>query len=320
MTPQIIAWGQESLHAQGYILTNHVFENIKTTPWSSVIRFSTSKGYVYLKQTPPSLFLEPKIMQILAAQYHASVPFVIESNEELHCFLMKDAGQTLREYLKADFQVDVLCQAIKQFTHMQKSTEEHLEPFLSLGVPDWRLDKLPLHYEKIINQVTLLKAEGMTDKEVQQLHDLSPHFSAQCKLLSTYQIPETIVQPDFNTNNMLIDPNTKKMTLVDLGEIVITHPFFSLHNYLLQATLHHGVKEFDQTYRQLQEACFENWLGAATHQQLLAAFNLTKKLLPIYGTLSYYRLMSSVDLHALKSFYADRPSQLAAGLKKYITA
>ena len=126
--------------------------------------FNLNMLYLF-KQTPPSLFLEPKIMQILASQYHAGVPYVIASNEQLHCFLMNDAGQTLRGYLKANFQVDLLCQPFRQFTTMQRSTEAHLSPFLALGVPDWRLEKLPLHYEKLIYQVELLKAEGMTDKE-----------------------------------------------------------------------------------------------------------------------------------------------------------
>ena len=64
--------------------------------------------------------------------------------------------------------------------------------------------------------------------------------------------------------------------------------------------------------------CVENWLGVATKQQLLEAFNLTKKLWPIYGALAYYRLMSSVDLQALKSYYANRPSALVTGFKEYI--
>ncbi len=56
---------------------------------------------------------------------------------------------------------------------------------------------------------------------------LLPKASILCKKLSDYSIKQTIVQPDFNDNNTLID-NVSNITTIDLGEIVISHPFFSL--------------------------------------------------------------------------------------------
>ena len=56
--------------------------------------------------------------------YH---PGVIDINEDLHCFLMKDAGLNLRAYLKNEFQPDLLIQAIREFTEIQRSTEKHGE-------------------------------------------------------------------------------------------------------------------------------------------------------------------------------------------------
>ena len=314
-----LKWATDFLISKGCSL-QHSPEIVLETPWSSVIRFSTSKSDVYLKQTPPAISLEPKVIQLLANQFHASVPIVIAINVDLHCFLMKDAGQKLREYLKTEFQPDYLCQAIREFTAIQRSTENDIESFFALGVPDWRLDKFPKLYDEIINQVELLKADGVTEKELQILHDLRIKISEQCELLSQYQIPETLVQPDFNTNNILLDPNTKKMTLIDLGEIVIAHPFFSLHNFLYQAIIHHGVKEQDQIYLQLQDACFENWLELATKNQLLEAFMLAKKLLPIYSVFGRCRLISCVDQQAFKLYYANRPNRLAGYFREYIAA
>ncbi|MBN9288668.1 MAG: hypothetical protein BGO43_08885 [Gammaproteobacteria bacterium 39-13] len=311
----IFNWATNYLNLQGYSVL-YSPETVVETPWSSVFRFSTSKGNVYLKQTAPSLFLEPKIMQLLT-ELHCGVPIVITINDELHCFLMKEAGESLREYLKADFQPNLLHQAIKQFTAIQRSTENQIEVFFALGVPDWRLDKLATLYENIINQTEFLKADGITDKELKILHDLSPKVLEQCELLSQYQIPETLVQPDFNTNNILFNQNTKDMTLIDLGEIAITHPFFSLHNFLLQATIHHSVKEQDKLYYQLQASCLENWLELKTKDHLLEAFGLIKKLWPIYSALAYYRLMTSVDLPALNAYYAHRPNRFAGYFRQY---
>lgn len=313
----MIKWAEECLLSKGYTI-NGSSELVLTTPWSNVIRFSTSKGYIYLKQMPQAISEEPKIFQILTEQCQANVPFVVAINDDHHCFLMKDAGQNLRQYLKTDFQPNLLCQAIKQYGSIQRSTENLIESFLALDVPDWRLDKLPSLYNHIINQDELLKGDGLTDKELQILHNLSPQFLAQCELLSQYQIPETLAIYDINTNNVLIDITTKKMNFIDWGEAVITHPFFSLHTYLQQATIHHSVKEFDQTYQQLHEACIENWLGLVTKNQLSEAFVLAKNFWPIYSVLSMYRLINIIGLQAFKSFYANRPNRIANFFKEYI--
>ena len=314
----ILKWATDCLTSQSYALQRPP-EIVVKTPWSTVIRFSSSKGNVYLKQTPPAISLEPKIIQLLRDQFQASVPMVIALNDDLHCFLMEDGRQTLRAYLKTDFQTDLLLQAVDQHTTIQRSVENHIESFLTLGVPDWRLEKLPKLYDQLIQQTDFLKAEGLMDKELQILHDLSPTISKQCEHLSQYRIPETFVQPDFHTNNVLFDPDTQKMTFIDWGEIVISHPFFALHNFLLQAITHHGIKESDQIYQQLQDACCENWLECGMHNQLLKVFQLIKKLFPIYSALAYHRLMISVDLQALQSFYAHRPNRLAGYFREYIT-
>ena len=315
----IIKWATDFLTSKGYS-PQHSSEIIQETPWSNVIRFSTSNGNIYLKQPAALLAEEAKILQLLAHQFNANVPVVIAINDDLHCFLMKDAGLSLRKYLKTEFHPDLLCQSIKKFTAFQRSTENNIEPFFALKVPDWRLNKLPQVYEQIINQADFLKADGMKDAELQLLHDLSPQISEEFKSLSGYNIPETIVQPDCNTNNILISPDTNQFTFIDLGELAISHPFFSLHNFLYTATIHHGVKEMDKTWHQLQDACIENWLESGTKSQLLSAFTLARKLWPIYSACVNYHFMHCVDLQALNAWYANKPNRLAGVFREYIAS
>jgi len=315
----IFKWATDCLVSKRYSF-QHSPEIVQETPWSNVFRFTTSKGDVYLKQPAPLLAQEAKVLKILAHQYNANVPIVIAISDDLHCFLMQDAGVSLRKYLKTEFHPDLLCQSIKKFTAFQRSTENNIEPFLSLNVPDWRVNRLPQLCEQIINQADFLKADGVTDAELQTLHDLSPQVSEEFKSLSQYQIPETIVQPDFNTNNILISPDTNQFTFIDLGELAISHPFFSLHNFLYQSTLHHGVKEMDKTWHQLQDACIENWLESGTKSQLLRAFTLARKLWPIYSACVNYRLMHCVNLQALNSWYANKPNRLAWVFREYIAS
>lgn len=52
LNKEIIEWGCSYLSFHGYTLKNNLPEKVQDTPWSSVIRFSTTDGYIYLKRTP----------------------------------------------------------------------------------------------------------------------------------------------------------------------------------------------------------------------------------------------------------------------------
>lgn len=299
----LINWGNDILVFKGHNLTAAP-ETVLLTPWSTVIRFNTFAGDFYLKQTPPDIFLssEPYVIKILAEQFRANVPDVVAINNDLHCFIMQDAGKSLRLVLKEKFDLDLLCQAIKQFSAIMRSTETHIDIFLKLGVPDWRLNNLPVLYQKIINQEDFLNLCGLEDQEVQILHKKLPEIFEQCKLLVSYGIPETLGYHDFHDKNILFDSNTKKMTFSDFGETAIINPFLSLYNCVQQAITHHGVKEDDQAYRAIQAASFENWPGF-TKEQTHEIFLLVKCLHPIYSVLACYKFMTCLDLEAYKAHY-----------------
>lgn len=316
---QVLKWGSDYLLSSGYSIERSP-EIVQATPWSTIIRFSTLTGAIYLKHTPSSLFLslEPQIISILSKQFPESVPTVIANNDNLHCFLMKDAGEPLRKSLKAEFRVELLSQAIQQYAAIERWTENNIASYLKLGVPNWQLDKLPILYNHLISQTDFLKSEGLSDKDIKMLEDLSPIFLDQCRLLSKYGIPETLGRHDFHDNNIVIDLKTEKMTFIDLGESVILHPFFPLYTCLRQATVHHNLKETDQDYQILQDACFKHWLGLMSKKELLEAFILAKQLWPIFSVLACYELMMCVDLKAYQVHYANRPSKIFEYFKEYI--
>lgn len=202
---EIIQWGLEYLSSHGYTLKNNQPENVQIRPWSYVIRYDTSIGWIYLKQTPKLIALEATITKILHDQFHAPVAEVIASNSELDCFLMKDAGNPLRSILKKQFDGKLLCKAVEAFTAMQISVSSDVNAFLNVGVPDYRLNNLADLYKKIISKKDILMADGVTEKEVDKLESLISAVSALSKKLSDYAIPQTLVQPDFHDNNTLIN-------------------------------------------------------------------------------------------------------------------
>jgi hypothetical protein len=305
---EIIQWACKCLSSLGYKLKSKVPENVLKTPWSYVIRFETSEGYIYLKHTPAMLALEASIIGLLQDQFHASVPTVIADNTELNCFLMKDAGRPLRDILKQKFDTELLCKAIVQFTALQLATAENVDVFIDAGVPDWRLDKLPDLYMELLSQKDILIEDGLTEKEIIEMEALFPKISDLCAKLSGDSIKQTMVQPDFNDNNTLINELSQEITIIDLGEIVISHPFFSLITCLQQIKKHHGLTDEDARYSRIRNACLANYLSLYSEKQVMDAFVTAHTIWPIYWALSNYRLMLACGKDKLMAFQRGRLS------------
>lgn len=313
----ITQWGSSYLSSHDYELKSVSPEEVKNTPWSYVARFSTSRGYVYLKHTPNLLALEATITTILRDQFHAPVPVIIAQNDELHCFLMNDAGRPLREILKTKFDTDLACNAINLFTLMQLSVSDQVNHFFDIGVPDWRLEKFPDLYMQLLSQKELLMEDGLTESEIGQLKALLPTVSSLCKRLDDYHIKQSIVQCDFHDNNILIDDASQNITLIDLGEIVISHPFFSLVGCLRQMKRHHGLTDDDDNYHQIKDACINNYMEFDSKSHLLDAISTADILWHVYESLAQHRLMIACGKDSLMSF---QHGKLSGRLKEFMAA
>ena len=204
---------------------------------------------------------------------------------------MKDSGKSLRSILKQNFDEALLCKAIDQFTSLQIAVAEHIDVFFYLGVPDWRLDKFPELYQQLLSQKDLLIADGLSEMELDELEKLTPILFALCKKLSSYSIKPTLVQPDFNDNNTLIDSVSQKITIIDLGEISISHPFFSLLNCLYVIKKHHALTDEDVRYLRIRDACLKNYMNFESKNRLLEALEIALLLFPIYGVFAGYRMV-----------------------------
>lgn len=294
---------------------------IVQTLWSTVVKIKTQYGVFYLKITPELLAVEASIIQMLDNQFHAPVPTVIAHNAKLHCFLMKDAGTSLRSILKKNFDTDLLCKSIQQFTSLQISLADHMDDFIYIGVPDWRLHKLPDLYSQAISQKDLLIADGLSELEINELETLLPKISDLCEKLSGYVIKPSIVQPDFSDNNTLINQKSKAITIIDLGEISISHPFFSLLNCLHVIKKHHGLTHDDAAYVKIKHACLKDYMQIESEKNLVDALEIAHVLWGVYGLLAHDRLIRACGQEPLISFQRGKLSQmlkeLIVGCKAY---
>lgn len=285
---QIILWAKNILGSN--MLDTEI---VVQTPWSSVLRISTSEGPFYLKQTPPTLFIEVDILQ----KYRnlckiTDIPEVIAENKNLHCFLMKECGDaTLRTLFDGHLKIDLLVQGLQVYNAMQRATVPHVAVFIQAGVPDWRLKQFSTLYQDLVGNESFLTVNGLETSQIKTLQDAMVSLEALCQELSSYGIPECLNHSDFHENNMLFSSTTKKISIIDLGETAINHPFFSLAAFLKIPGNRYKVPMDSTDYHILHDTCFQGWLSS--NEDLQKALELTEKLLPIYLLFAHMRLVNA---------------------------
>lgn len=294
-----IEWAISILNDLGYAHEPIKTEIILDTAWSQVCRFQTKFGTVYLKEVPAALSLEVSVIQLLHEQFNAPVPHILAYNQELHCFLMQDAGIPLHDVFKQEFMPNLLIDAMHNYTLLQLNSADRIKLFLDIGVPDWRLEKLPKLYHQLMTEEELLIGDGLTQQELKQLKSLEGQLQFLCEQLACFKIPDTFGHADFHDKNILVNPSTHQTTLIDLGEVVITHPFFSFVNCLHRATEH--LKLPIAQYKQLQKACFKNWLSIESSFHLFKIIAIINRCWTIHAVLGEYRLIKSIAATAAES-------------------
>lgn len=309
-----IKWAAHVLSDAGYQIHASIPDTIQDNPWAVVYRFKTNQGFVFLKRVPRALAIESKVINILFSQFQANAPLIIAENQEQHCFLMKDAGIPLHEYFKQNFQSDILIEALQNYAMLQIMTTKRIKLFLDIGVPDWRLEKLPVLYQDLLTHEKLLLDDGLSKDDLFKLNKLVPKLSSLCEKLSSYRIKETFCHADFHDKNILIDINTLKTTIIDLGEVVVTHPFFSLLNCIHRAKENFSLTEAQ--YQQLKLACLKPWVALDTQEHLLEILAIIQQCWPIHGVLGEFRLLTSINQLAFQEL--RRQGRLANTLRYWI--
>ncbi|KTD74951.1 phosphotransferase [Legionella waltersii] len=311
-----IKWAIVTLSHMGYRLKKIRYEIVQETAWSQVYRFHTNQGLVYLKKVPPALSLEPDVIQLLDKQFHGHVPHILAQNKEQHCFLMQDAGVPLHDYFKQGYNAEVLIETMQHYSELQLCTADNIECFFNLGVPDWRLQRLPNLYRELLNEEQLLLGDGITANELELLKGLDKKIQTICDQLAQYNIPDTFGHADFHDKNILVNPSTHQTTLIDLGEVVITHPFFSLVNCIYRST--EPFKLPSSQYRQLMEACFRQWLSRESSIHLFEMIKLIEQCWSVHAVLGEYRLIRSIEPTASMSL--SRQGRFAEKLRAWMSA
>jgi len=312
----ILHWATQWLSDQ-YQATAVHHNEVSRTAYSIVYQISSSAGDFYLKQTPKALFIEAAMLDFLNKQGCHNIPKLIATNNDLCCFITASCGDiTLKDLFKESGEIQHIEKGIVKFSDIQRHLENKVEPLLTLGALDWRLDKLPNLYGQLLQKTSLLLSDGLTKQELSTLEIYYPKCESLCQRLAKYQLPETISHCDFHANNMLLD-QTGDVTILDWGEVAIAHPFFSLNTLLWNMSHFHGLKPSDAVYHQLQKKCVAAWTDFYEEKELLKAFDLANQLLGVYAALAYEQIYRATQ-NQTKTVSQTHRGAIAGCLRTFI--
>lgn len=311
-----LTWAERYLASQKMVIVDS--HSIVETSYSIVYIIKTMDSVVYLKVIPASLFYEAKVLKFLHEQRCCHIPKLIAENNDLNCFLTQPCGdESLRHLFDSAVDLKMLSKGISNYTAIQRSQEKNVQSLLKMGAPDWRLEKFPSLYQKLIQQQALLIGDGLTAKEIEQLHYHCSTCEKLCADLASYDIPETINHCDFQYNNMLLDKQTGEINIIDWGETVITHPFFSLNGCLWNLTYFDALTLNDPEYLALKSQSIVPWLDDFEETTLLKAFDIANQLLGIAAALEYQRLYFATFNQA-KTVQQQHPGSIAGCLRTFL--
>jgi len=292
----MIAWAKQELNIQDDKRFNQSKAIVKT-PWSNVIEINTQNSSVYLKQTPPDLFVEPEVINFIQKNMSDNAtPKVLFINQKLNCFIMNSCGDySLRTKFNGLIDAELLINGIKSYIKIQRSLEQYFDDVGAINIPDWRINHIPDLYVDLLEKTDILLEDGLTLDEIDQLMRLVPTIKSICESLSKHKIKETLVNCDFNENNMIINEDTQQISIIDWGESVISHPFFTLASHLRNTTRRYQLASKGQLVESIKQNCLSCWSDVVNKNELDEIYQNILRLLPIFSSLSIYRLQAATN-------------------------
>lgn len=288
------------------------------TPYSHVWRINNVNQDFYLKQVPPGLYGEVAMLEYLAQQKIQHVPELIASDNLLHCLLMPACGDVnLRNLYEHAGYCGYLQQGVGNYADIQRQLERNIDALLELGLSDWRLSALPSLYAELVDSDALLIADGLTGVEILRLQDQLCEFKRRCQQLASFGIEETVCHADFHDNNLLLDSTTKHVSIIDWGECVIAHPFFSFASCLWALSHFHQLSSCDVLHHLVVQTYLSRWCECFEIKVLTQALDCAQRLLGVFAALAYQRMYETTD-HLQHGVRQSNPGSIAGCLRSYL--
>lgn len=213
-------------------------------PWSIVYEVRCDDGaHYFAKASAPQLRYESVLTATLAEWEPDFVPAVLAWDDERSWLILADAGGSLRKMTDVAEILRLWRCFLPRFADTQRRLQQWGTKLLMLGVPDRRLEQLPLRLRALIEgeHAARLQAgskvrgsgpddglgEKLSGEEWQALRSCVTKFTEECARLAECGIAPSLHHDDFHGGNLFVN-GAGQMVLADWGESALAHPFFSL--------------------------------------------------------------------------------------------
>jgi hypothetical protein len=213
---QATSWIRQRVEVTGEIDQPHV------RWWSTVLRVPTADGDFFFKAVAPVHRFEAALTARLAELQPGRVTEVVDVDPERGWFLMRDAGERLRERIEMRDDLHHWELVLPEYARLQIEVAPHADEFLALGVPDERVAVLP----DLFRELLATGPHGLTDEEHRQALAAVPRFEKMCLALAEDGLAETIQHDDLHDGQVFVRDGS--YLVFDWGDSCVSHPLLSL--------------------------------------------------------------------------------------------
>ena len=282
-----LAWADAILHSLGRRRSGSA-EQIKTWNLSSVWRLPTRDGDTWLKAVPPFLAHEGAVIGAIGP------PLVPE-------LLGTEPGRALLADVpgadRFDAPLDLMLEMVAFLVRLQTSWADRLPELLSLGVPDWRADRLS---PALANLVARCGNEVSVENQ-RALDRLLAGLPDRWTAIDACGLPPTLVHGDFHPGNFRGEAGS--LVLMDWGDSCIGHPLLDMTAMLERAR---------DGRQRVREEWIQAWAEAVPGSDPARAAELLAPVALLRNALVYRNFLDQIEASEHPYHAADVPKWLAA--------
>jgi Phosphotransferase enzyme family len=208
-------WVDERLAEAGRPRTGEP-DQVHVRPWATAIKVPTAAGPTWFKADIEELVHEVLVTHLVARRVPERVPPLIADDIARGWMLMDDAGTRLREVIAEERDMSRWVDVLDGAADVARAMEPDVERLVAAGVPDRRLAVLPDRYAELVESA---------DVE-QRFRDAAPRVREMAEELASYGVTETLQHDDLHDGQVFVKGD--RQLLLDWGDAVISHPFFTL--------------------------------------------------------------------------------------------